>query len=408
MIKQKAAARLGGPNFFTDTTIYKFEKIKRAKAEARKLNPGLDIIDLGVGEPDKPADPSICEILAKEAGRPENRWYADNGIPEFQNAAAKFMDKMFGVKIADAQKQIIHGIGSKPIFALLPLCFINPGDVSLVTTPGYPVIGTYTRYLGGEVYKLPLLKENSFFPDLTNIPQDILKKAKILYLNYPNNPTGQLATKDFFKEVVDFAKKNEIIVVHDAAYSTIVYDDAEFLSFLSIDGAIDIGIEVQSLSKAYNMTGWRLGFVVGNEKIVKLYGSVKDNTDSGQFRAIQHAGVHALNHPELITINQQRYARRMGLLADALNEVGFSVNKPKGTFYCYTKAPTGTEDGQKFANAEQAAEFLIKKCSISSVPWDDAGNFLRFSVTFEAEKEAEEVKVTDEIKQRLKGLKLVF
>lgn len=407
MIESKAADRLGGEGFFTDTNIYKFEKIKRAKAEARKLNKDLEIIDLGVGEPDKPADTKICDILSTEAPKAKNRWYADNGIPEFQEAAAGFMKDFFGVSL-DPVKNIIHGIGSKPIFALLPLCFINPGDISLVTTPGYPVIGTYTGYLGGQVYKLPLEKKNSFFPDLQSIPPDVLKKAKLLYLNYPNNPTGQLATKEFFKEVVDFAHKHQIIVVHDAAYSTIVYDRADYLSFLSIDGALDVGVEVHSLSKAFNMTGWRLGFVAGNEKVIKLYGAVKDNTDSGQFRAIQHAGAYALGHPELIEENQKRYKRRMSLLTAALTEAGFDAPQPKGTFYCYAKAPVGTKEGQRFANAEEAAGFLIKKCSLSSVPWDDAGSYLRFSVTFEAENEQDEIRVIEEIKGRLISVELVF
>lgn len=221
------ADRIGGPNFGKETKLYKFAAIKQAKAEARALHPDLPLIDLGVGEPDQPADAAIVEILTREAGKPENRFYADNGIPEFQEAAAEYLDRVYQVKGIDPFRQILHGIGSKQILALLPLCFINPGDVTLTTVPGYPVLATYTEYLGGEVYPLPLKPENDFFPDFSEIPKKILKRAKLLYLNYPNNPTGKTATEEFYEEVVDFASKNGIVVVADAAYAALTYDGHE-------------------------------------------------------------------------------------------------------------------------------------------------------------------------------------
>ena len=408
ILGENIAQRLGGNTFGKKTEVYKFEKIKRAKKTALKEHPDVRLIDMGVGEPDKPADPGIVNILAQEAGRPENRWYSDNGIPEFQEAAADYLETIYQVKNLDPFDNIIHSIGSKPALAMFPLCLINPSDITLTTTPGYPVIATYTKYLGGEVYSLPLLQENSFFPDFSRIPQSVLKRSKLLYINYPNNPTGQVATREFFAEVVKFAYKHNIVIISDAAYGAITFDGYEPLSFLSVDGAMDVGVEIHSLSKAFNMTGWRLAFVAGNPTLVKAYGTIKDNTDSGQFRAIQKAGIYALRHPELTHQNCERYSRRFDLLISALREVGFAAEKPKGTFYCYVRCPRGTRSGISFKNAEAVSEFLIREALISTVPWDDAGSYLRFSVTFEADGYEQEKGIIKEIQERLEKLELVF
>ena len=404
----KISDRLGGADFGKSTVIYKFELIKRAKAAAKKAHPELSLIDMGVGEPDCPADNLVVKALSEEAGKPENRWYADNGIPEFQEAAAHYLEKVYDLSGLIPSEHIIHGIGSKPVLAMLPVCFINPGDILLTTVPGYPVTATYTRYLGGEVFDLPLLESNSFLPDLSIIPQSILKKAKLLYLNYPNNPTGAVASSEFFKQVVAFAKKNNIIVIHDAPYSALTYDGYKPLSFLSVEGAMDVGVEVHSLSKAFNMTGWRIGFICGNSKAVKAYATVKNNTDSGQFRAIQKAAIQALNHTEITDKTVKKYSRRFNLLVDALNDLGFNAKKPKGAFYCYVKAPVGTESGKAFNSASEFSEFLIREALISTVPWDDAGKFIRFSVTFEADSLQKENEVINEMKARMKTLKLKF
>jgi len=404
----KIAERLGGSGFGKSTVIYKFELIKRAKAAARKTHPDVSLIDMGVGEPDWPADAIVVKALAEEAGKPENRWYSDNGIPEFQEAAAKYLEKVYGLKGLNPSEHIVHGIGSKPILAMLPVCFINPGDILLTTVPGYPVTATYTKYLGGEVYDLPLLESNSFLPDLDSIPPQVLEKAKMLYLNYPNNPTGAVATVDFFRKVVAFARKNNIIVVHDAPYAALTYDGYKPLSFLSVEGAMEVGVEVHSMSKAFNMTGWRLGFICGNSKAVKAFATVKDNTDSGQFRAIQKASVKALANLDITERTVAKYSRRFDLLVAALNEAGFNATKPKGSFYCYVKAPAGTENGKVFETASGFSEFLITESLISTVPWDDAGKFIRFSVTFEADSPAREEEVINEMKRRIKALKLIF
>jgi LL-diaminopimelate aminotransferase len=404
----KISERLGGVNFGKSAAIYKFELIKRAKAAAKKAHPESYLIDMGVGEPDWPADSLVVKALSEEAGKPENRWYADNGISEFQEAAALYLEKVYGLSGLIPSENIIHGIGSKPILAMLPICFINPGDILLTTVPGYPVTATYTKYLGGEVFNLPLLESNSFLPDLGIIPKSILKRAKLLYLNYPNNPTGAVASIEFFKQVVDFAEKNNIIVIHDSAYSALTYDGYKPLSFLSVKGAMDVGIEVHSLSKAFNMTGWRIGFICGNSKAVKAYATVKDNTDSGQFRAIQRAAIQALKHTEITDKTIIKYSRRFNLLVDALCDLGFDAKKPKGSFYCYVKAPVGTESGKTFNTASEFSEFLIQESLISTVPWDDAGKFIRFSVTFEADSIQKEKEVIDEMKGRMKILKLRF
>jgi LL-diaminopimelate aminotransferase len=402
------AERLGGKQFGKSTEVYKFEKIKRAKEEAMKNHPDIPIIDMGVGEPDRPADPGVVQVLADEAGKPENRFYADNGIPEFQAMAAQYLKQVYNVDGLNPEEHIVHGIGSKSILSMLPLCMINPGDVTLTTVPGYPVTATHAKYLGGDVYPLPLLKENDFLPDLKSIPAAIAQKAKLFYVNYPNNPTGQVATKAFFEDLVEFALRNSIVILQDAAYAALTYDGYEPLSILSIEGARDVAVEAHSLSKAFNMTGWRLAFVAGNAKVVKAYGSIKDNTDSGQFRAIQKAGMFALGHPDITEAICEKYSRRFDLLVKALNDVGFSVAKPKGTFFCYVECPQGTNSGVTFDTATEFSEFLLKDAQISTVPWDDAGKYVRFSVTFEAGDADEEVAIIGEIKRRLEGLNLRF
>ncbi|CAH2212443.1 LL-diaminopimelate aminotransferase [Tepidibacter aestuarii] len=406
-VDNKISERLGGVDFFNNSKDYKFESIKKEKEIIKKKYPNIDIIDMGVGEPDLAADISICKVLCEECSKLENRLYSDNGIPEFQEAACSFLKKVYKLDNLDPYTNIMHGIGSKPILAMLPICFINPGDIVLTTVPGYPVLSTYCKFLGGTVYNLPLYKENDFYPDFNSIPDDILKKSKLLYINYPNNPTGQVATKEFYKKVVDFAYKNDILVVCDSAYSALTFD-SEPLSFLSIDGAIDVGIEIHSLSKSFNMTGWRLAFIVSNPKVIKVYGNVKGHTDSGQFRAIQKAGAYALNHPEIITRNCVKYSRRFDMLVDALRDIGFDAKKPVGTFYCYVPIPKSTKSGYIFKDAQDASLYILKNALISTVPWDDAGSFLRFSVTFEASDYSQEKCVIADLKERLKKLELVF
>ncbi len=407
-IQRQFADRIGGADYGKDTAIYKFEKIKRAKAAAKKDFPDMELIDMGVGEPDEMADAGIVAKLAEEAAKPENRGYADNGIAEFKSAAALYLQEVFGVSGIDPDTEIVHSIGSKPALAMLPSCFINPGDITIMTVPGYPILGTHTKYLGGEVYSVPLTEENDFLPDLSSIPDEIALKAKLIYLNYPNNPTGASATAEFFVKVVEWARKFNVVVIHDAPYAALTYYGLKPLSFLSTPGAKEVGVELHSLSKSYNMTGWRIGFVAGNPLIVKAFSDVKDNNDSGQFIAIQKAAAYGLAHPEITEKIAEKYSRRHNLLVATLNELGFKAKKPKGSFFLYVAAPKGVEGGPAFATAEDFAQYLIREKLISTVPWDDAGHYVRFSVTFAADGIAEEERVIAEIKRRLGEVKFIF
>lgn len=407
-IQHTFADRIGGSNYGKDTNIYKFEKIKRAKAAAKLQYPDVELIDMGVGEPDEMADAEIIATLAKEAAKPENRGYADNGIPEFKHAAAKYLQEVFQVEGIDPDTEILHSIGSKPALAMLPSCFINPGDITIMTVPGYPVMGTHTKYLGGEVYNIPLTADNHFLPDLDAIPEEVCTRAKLLYLNYPNNPTGAVATVEFFTKAIAWAKRHQIIIVHDAPYAALTYDGNKPLSFLSVPGAKDVGVELHSLSKSYNMTGWRIGFIAGNPLIVKAFGDVKDNNDSGQFIAIQKAAAYGLAHPEITEAIAAKYSRRHDMLVAALNEAGFSAVKPQGSFFLYVEAPKAVKGGPEFRSAEDFSQYLIREKLISTVPWDDAGRFIRFSVTFQAQGQAEEKRVMSELKRRLTDEEYIF
>ncbi len=407
-IQELIAERIGGNQFGKSTVIYKFEKIKRAKAAAMAAHPDMEIIDMGVGEPDAMADAGVVRTLAEEAAKWENRNYADNGVPEFKMAAAKYMEEVYGVKGIDGTCEVNHAIGSKPALAMMAQAFINPGDVTLMTVPGYPIMGTMTKWLGGDVYNMSLLEENNFLPDLDAIPADILDRAKLLYLNYPNNPTGAVATEAFFEKVVKFARDHNLVVVHDAAYAALTFDGYKPLSFLSIEGAKEVGVEIHSLSKAYNMTGWRMAFVVGNEKVVSAFAAVKDNNDSGQFKGIQKACIYALEHTEITEATTKKYSRKHDMLVEVLNKVGFKTKKPKGSFYLYVKIPKGVKGGFSFETAEDFSQYLIREKLISTVPWDDAGAFVRFSVTFLADGEEAEKKVIEEIYRRLADEEFLF
>lgn len=407
-IQRLYAERIGGKEFGNEKDIYKFEKIKRAKRQADIDNKLLPMIDLGVGEPDDLADAGIIEALYAAAGDIENRGYADNGILEYKEAAAQYLSEVYGVDHISADQEVLHVIGTKSALALIPQAFINPGDVTLITVPGYPILGTMTEWLGGEVYPLPLREENHFLPKLSEIPYDIRRKAKLLYLNYPNNPTGAIADKEFFEEVIKFAVENQLLVVHDAAYGALVFGNHKPLSFLSVPGAKEVGIEVHSMSKAFNMTGWRLGFIAGNEKAVKAIAMVKDNNDSGQFRAIQKAGSYALRHPELTAFYCEKYDRRHNKLTQVFSTCGFSVTAPSATFYEYIQIPKGTKDGQIFNTAEGFSDYLIRRVKISTVPWDDAGAYFRVSVTFAADTIEKEDEVLGEIQRRLQECGFLF
>ena len=400
------ADRIGGAQYGKGTAIYKFEKIKRAKRKALAEHPDRELLDFGIGENDGVADNRVLSTMSVEIGKPENRGYADNGITEFKQAVARFMQRQYGVEL-DAETEINHCIGSKTALAMLPAAFINPGDITLMTVPGYPVAGTHTAYYGGVVHKLPLLAENNFLPDLAGIPADIRTKAKLLVLCYPNSPTGATATREFYEDVIRFAKENDLVVVQDAAHALLSFD-REPNSFLAVPGAKDVGVEVHSLSKGFDMIGWRMGWVCGHERIVSAFADVKDNCDSGQFIAIQKAAAAALDDPSIPERIHAKYRRRLEKLVAMLKRCGFQCDMPGGTYFLYTPAPQGLEDGTQFENGEAASQYLITKQSICTVPWDDAGPYLRFSVTYQAADEAAEDALMAETESRLKNIQPVF
>ncbi|MFM9068452.1 MAG: LL-diaminopimelate aminotransferase [Planctomycetota bacterium] len=404
--QQRFAERIGGANYGKGTEIYKFEKIMRAKRKALADYPDRSLVDFGIGENDSPAPESVRRVMSEEIHRPENRGYADNGIAAFKEAVARFMQREFGVTL-DPNKEINHCIGSKTALAMIPACFINPGDVTLMTVPGYPVAGTHTRYYGGSVVRLPLQAENDFYPDLDRIPADLVARTKLLVLNYPNSPTGKVATRDFYLRVIEWALRHQVVVVQDAAHILLSYE-GEPLSFLSVPGAREVGVEVHSLSKGFDMIGWRIGWVCGHERLVQAFADVKDNCDSGQFMAIQRAAAAALDDASIPQRIRSKYRRRLEKLVAMLSRCGFQVKMPGGTYFLYAAAPRGANGGLAFENAEAASQYLITNHSIVTVPWDDAGAFLRFSVTYEAADEAAEDALMATAEARLKLARLTF
>jgi LL-diaminopimelate aminotransferase len=404
--QQMFADRIGGANYGKGTEIYKFEKIKRAKRKAAEDYPDRTLLNFGIGENDEMAAESVRQAMASEINQPENRGYADNGIAEFKEAVAGFMNRNFGVEL-NAETEVNHCIGSKTALSMLPACFINPGDITLMTVPGYPVAGTHTGYYGGSVFKLPLLAENDFLPDLDSIPSDVAAKAKLLVINYPNSPTGKTATVDFYKKVIEFAKANNIVVVQDAAHIVLTFD-GEPLSFLSVEGARDVGVEIHSLSKGFDMIGWRIGWVCGNPLLVQAFSDVKDNCDSGQFIAVQKAAATALNDDSIPQNIRTKYRRRLEKIVKMLTRCGFQCSMPGGSYFLYTAIPKGVEGGESFETGEAASQFLITQQSIVTVPWDDAGPFLRFSVTYEAVDEAAEDELMAETERRIQDCKFLF
>jgi len=320
---------------------YLFADIDKRKAELRKQ--GKDLIDLGIGDPDLPTPPHIVKAMQSAAAEAKyHRYPSYEGMQAFREAAVKWYADRFGVKDLDANQECCALIGSKEGIAHFPVAFVNPGDLVLVPDPGYPVYATWTRFVGGEVHYMPLRRENGFLPDLGAIPADVAKRAKLMWINYPNNPTAALATRDFYKSVVEFASRNDIIVASDVAYSEMYYDVEPPASFLEVPGAKDVGVEFQSLSKTYNMTGWRIGFTVGNAQLVGGLGKVKTNTDSGAFEAVQAAAVAALSGSQACVEEQRKiYRARREVLCGGLEAAGFEVLRPKATFYVLVRCPKG-------------------------------------------------------------------
>ena len=356
---------------------YLFAEIDKKKTEMRKK--GVDLIDLGVGDPDLPTPKPIIERLKQASEDARNHRYPSyEGMIEFRSAVAQWFERRFGVQLSP-ETEVLSLIGSKEGIAHIPLAFVDPGDYVLVPSPGYPVYKVSTLFAGGVPYFLPLRKENGFLPNLSEIPKTIAEKAKILFINYPNNPTAAIAEKPFYEEVIAFARRYEIIVCHDAAYSELAFNGFRPPSFLEVPGARELGIEFHSLSKTFNMTGWRIGFAVGHAEIISGLGKVKTNIDSGLFQAIQEAGIEALNHfdtplPGIIEI----YEKRRDVMVKGLREVGLEVDRPKATFYLWIQVPRGY-------TSSQFATLLIEQAGIVATPGNGFGEagegYIRMALT---------------------------
>jgi len=366
---------------------YLFAAIDMMKQEAVKK--GVDLIDLSVGDPDIPTPGHIVQRMKKAVENPEHHRYPSyEGMLSFRQAVADWYKKRFSV-LLDPKSEVLSLIGSKEGIGHIPLAFVNPGDTVLVPSPGYPVYPVATLFVGGDSHIMPLLEKNSYLPDFKAIPKSVLKKAKLMFVNYPNNPTSVVADRNFYKELIDFAARNNIIVCHDAAYSEIYYDNKKPLSFLQIPGAKDVGIEFHSLSKTYNMTGWRIGFAVGNADVLFGLGKIKTNLDSGVFQAIQEASIEALNTKETVLEKiRDTFQERRDILYSGLKTLGFELQKPKATFYLWTKVPKGfTSSG--------FVTYLLEKSGVLGTPGNGFGDpgegYIRFALTVSAKRLKEAV-----------------
>ncbi|MBL7049026.1 MAG: LL-diaminopimelate aminotransferase [Nitrospira sp.] len=371
-----------------DLPPYLFATIDKMKEKA--LAKGVDLIDMSIGDPDIPTPRHIVERMRKAVQNPAHHQYPSYmGMLSFRQAAADWMKKRFNVKL-DPKTEILSLIGSKEGIGHMPLAFINPGDYVLATSPGYPVYPVATLFAGGHCHEIPLLQKNDYLPDLKKIPKTVLKKAKLMFINYPNNPTAACAGKKFYKELIKFAGDNNILICHDAAYSEMYFDGEKPMSFLELPGAKDVGIEFHSLSKTYSMTGWRIGFAVGNKDAIAGLGKIKTNIDSGIFQAIQEAGIEALNTDDKILKKlRDTYQERRDVLYDGLTKLGLEVTKPKATFYLWVKCPKGYTSGELTAH-------LLNKAGVLTTPGNGFGEpgegYIRFALTVPVKRMKEAVK----------------
>jgi len=374
---------------------YLFAEIDRRKRQA--LARGADLIDLGVGDPDIPTPARIVEKLVEASTKPANHRYPNSaGLLEFRRAVADWYQRRFGVEL-DPEKEVVSLIGSKEGIANMAVAFVDPGDLVLVASPCYPVYHIGTSFNGGSNYFLPLTKENHFLPDLDAIPAKVARKAKMLWINYPNNPTAAVAGKDFFLRVVEFARRYNIVVCHDAAYTEMGFDGYRPMSFLEVEGAKEVGIEFHSLSKTFNMTGWRIGMAVGNKDLVGGLAQVKSNVDSGIFQAIQEAAIEALRlGDEIVEPSRNLYQERRDLLVSGLWRAGFECEKPRATFYVWVCVPRG------LSSAELTTK-LLDEAGVVTTPGNGFGEagegYVRFTLCVDKER-------LTEVTERIRRVKL--
>ena len=356
---------------------YLFAEIDRKVAAAKAR--GADIISFGVGDPDLPTPQHIVEALTQAAADPgTHRYPSYTGLPEFRESIAGWYERRFDVGL-DAREEVLPLVGSKEGIFHLPYAFIDPGDVALIPDPGYPVYETGTILAGGEAVLMPLLEENGFKPDLAGLDDDVVSRARVLWLNYPSNPTSATVDLEFFEEAVAFCKRHDLLLAHDAAYTEITYDEYVAPSVLQVDGAMDCAIEFHSLSKTYNMTGWRIGWVTGAPQGVEAMKRLKTNVDSGIFDAVQRAGIAAIDGPQdTLKETVEIYRRRRDLLCDGLKSMGIVVEPPKGSIYVWAPVPEGQ-------TSESFTTYLLDEADLVVAPGNGYGptgeGYIRFSLT---------------------------
>ncbi len=359
------------------------KKIEKAKAD------GVDVISLGIGDPDRPTPGHIIDKLCDQAHNAENHRYPSSvGMLSYRQSVADYYKERFKVEL-DGKTEVVSLLGSKEGIAHISLCYLDPGDIALIPDPGYPVYGIGAMLAGAQAHIMPLKAENGFLPDLDAIPEDVAKKAKLMFINYPNNPTGAIADDAFYHKLIAFAKKYNIIVCHDAAYQEIAFEGYRPPSFMEYPGAKEVGIEFGSCSKSYNMTGWRIGWAVGNPQIIEALGRIKSNIDSGVFQAVQYAGIAALTGPQECTKEiSEVYRERRDIIVEGLNSLGWSLEKPKSTIYIWAPVPKGY-DSISFA------EYVFEKAGVVITPGNGYGEygegFFRIALTVEKERMLEAI-----------------
>ena len=358
---------------------YLFVQISRKIAE--KKAQGIEVISFGIGDPDIPTPDYVIDALGEAShDAPNHRYPESEGLPEFREGVADWYLRRFGVKL-DSEKEVVSLIGAKEGIGHVAFCFLDAGDIALVPDPGYPVYAMGTLFAGGESYMLPLTEENDWLPDLGSIPDDIAGKAKLLWLNYPNNPTGAVADLDYYETAIEFAKKHDIAIMHDACYTEVAYDGYRPPSFLQVEGAMDVGIEFHSLSKSYNMTGWRIGMAVGNAEMIDALLTIKSNLDSGVPQAVQHMAIEAMKRPlESVDERNAVYQNRRDRVVPVLKDMGMRVESPRAGLYIWAGVPEG------YTSAE-FAEKLLEDTDVLMIPGGNYGaageGYVRLSITLQ-------------------------
>lgn len=349
---------------------YLFARLDQKKSEAKAK--GVDVINMGIGDPDKPTMQPVIDEMHTAIDDPSTHDYPPyTGTLEFRKACVKWTSERFGIKEFDPVTECLSTIGSKESIHNIFLAFIDPGDYSLIPDPGYPVYNTGTIFANGIPFKMPLTAENNFLPDFSKIPNEVREKAKLMFLNYPNNPTSAIAPVEFFQEAVDFCKKYNILLCHDMAYSEIYFEDYTSPSIFNAKGAEEVAIEFHSFSKSYNMTGWRLGWVLGNQEAIQALSKLKTNIDSGVFKAVQKAGIRALQIPQadIEKRNNDVYLGRRDAIVEGLRSLGWEINAPKSTMFVWAPLP------REYSSASEFCEKLLDECGIVISPGNAFGEY---------------------------------